>query len=322
MSNKRTEAGRKAKRKKVAKVAKAQEKASKAAKGPAKRKQPGPDLAKQKASLQHLENLRRHLVANAAKLKQEVTQNLTQTHQNHVELQQGLDASEYNLRAHQKVLNSMAIEIEKIVAMLNDLGAYVPDWDGKERLEFSDLKMKDVALDKGTTVRRVDWPFYHQQVDKDLAILAQYEEERRKEQEEQERQARVAAAKEAEEKKQAIVRACDRLRNTCSELSLRDLANRIESGEQILKDENLKEFDLDAASRKLAVSRLREKTQEEAPQEAEPPPEKIGEFPDLATTFGGDYGTEEASNNKDPQEGSGGEHRPPGEREEDAVSEV
>lgn len=265
MSNKRTEASRKAKRKKLAKVEKA-----KASAAPPKPPKPKP------ANLQHLENVRRHLTAQIAQLKQDVTKSFSQSHENHLEIKQGLDASEYNLRTHQKVLNALSIEVEKIAGMvnavtsrLNAMEREAPEGgEGKtyfKDLELDSLKMKDVKLSDENTVRRVDWPFYHQQVDKDLALLAELEEKRRLEREEEERLARVEAAKRAKEKKER-----------------------------------------------------------EARLNAEPPSEEQpeSEFPPLATTFGGDYGSEEASDDEDTQEGGDREHGSPGGGEEDAVSQV
>jgi hypothetical protein len=234
--------------------------------------------------------------------RENVIKDLTIIHQNHQELLQGLSASEFNLRAHQKVLNAMSLEQEHVVALLNSMGADInklaPEGDQYKNIDLCTLNMATVQIpqEEGPPkeVRRIDWPYYHEQVKKDLAILKDYEEQVKKQKEEEERLARKAAA----ERTTKMVEACDNLRATCTELSLNDLADRIEKGEQILKDESLKEFELTGEERSMVVSRLREgptesdEAKEEAPEAESPeePPQdepQGEEFPDGAQIFGG-----------------------------------
>ena len=76
------------------------------------------------------------------------TQALGQLWKNQQEIKAGMDAAEFNLRAHQKVLNSIAMTM---------LG-------GESSLVYSDS--------------RVDWPYYHTQVEEELKAIM--EEEKRK----------------------------------------------------------------------------------------------------------------------------------------------
>jgi membrane protein involved in colicin uptake len=101
-----------------------------------------------------------------------VAQNLAQVHGNHEELLQGLNASEFNLRAHQKVLNAMAMDMERIARAL-ELDPPL------EHLQMADVP---VAPQKGDeiqqTVRRIDWPGYHTEVEADLKRIAEIEKQR------------------------------------------------------------------------------------------------------------------------------------------------
>jgi len=103
---------------------------------------------------------------------------------NEQELKTGLDSSEFNLRAHQKVLNALALEVEEIRKSLDKI-AVLPE---------PTIKMTDVVLPPadpsttGSVVRRLDWAYYHGEVEKDLAVLAQLNaEKRQKEEAEQKR---------------------------------------------------------------------------------------------------------------------------------------
>lgn len=84
-----------------------------------------------------------------------------------------MEAAEFNLRAHQKVLNSLAIEFERLVTHLNDEVF-------KTEHELVVLDLADVTLpaDVGEVplvVRRLNWPYYHEQVEKDLHVLKEAE---------------------------------------------------------------------------------------------------------------------------------------------------
>lgn len=142
--------------------------------------------------------------------RENVIKDLAIIHQNHKELLEGLNASEFNLRAHQKVLNAMSLEHEQIVVLLETVGGDLnrltdPEDSKYKTVSLSTLQMATVPLpqEDGSTkeVRRINWPYYHQQVEKDLKLLAEHEEQVKKQEEEEKRLARKAAAEaEAAEK--------------------------------------------------------------------------------------------------------------------------
>lgn len=101
-----------------------------------------------------------------------MAQNLAQVHGNHEELLQGLNASEFNLRAHQKVLNAMAMDMERIAKALE----LDPPF---EHLQMADVPVAPKQGDEiQQTVRRIDWPGYHTEVEADLARIAEIEKQR------------------------------------------------------------------------------------------------------------------------------------------------
>jgi len=110
-----------------------------------------------------------------------VANNFAQVHTNHEELLQGLNASEFNLRAHQKVLNAIAIDMEQTRKFL---AALIPDGPTKDELLKPVLQMADVPVapqqgdELQQTVRRIDWPGYHSEVEADLKRIAEIEKQR------------------------------------------------------------------------------------------------------------------------------------------------
>jgi hypothetical protein len=106
---------------------------------------------------------------------------VTDLYTNQAELKQGMSAAEFNLRAHQKAINSMALEIAR---MKDFMLALLPESPTKAELQQPILEMADVTLppdEEGgepQVVQRVNWPYYHEQVEKDLKILAELEEQR------------------------------------------------------------------------------------------------------------------------------------------------
>lgn len=115
-------------------------------------------------------------------LEKRVQENVTQVWDNQRELKGGMDAAEFNLRAHQKVLNAFALEFEELVSRLN--GEVF-----KEEYKLSVIEMADVTLTPDAdgeeqVVRRLNWPYYHKEVEADFKVLADFEakktEEKRK----------------------------------------------------------------------------------------------------------------------------------------------
>lgn len=168
----------------------------KAAAGPPKQ-----DPTRVRVTLAQLTEVHRQAVGGLTQLRQEVAQNLAQVHGNHEELLQGLNASEFNLRAHQKVLNAMALDMERIAAALE----LDPPF---ENLQMADVPVAPAKGDElQQTVRRIDWPGYHTEVEADLARIAEIEKQRaeaqKKAAEEEAERLRQEKAKQAEEQLKA-----------------------------------------------------------------------------------------------------------------------
>ena len=161
MSNKKNDAERKLKKK--AKKARERRQA----------KPPQPDPNRTNAKLAHVNNAANFVLQQHGNLEKRVTDNVKQLWDNQSEISKGMDAAEFNLRAHQKVLNSLAIEFERLVAHLNDEVF-------KTEHEMTVLSLADVTLpaidgEVARVVRRLDWPYYHEQVEKDLHALREAE---------------------------------------------------------------------------------------------------------------------------------------------------
>lgn len=109
-------------------------------------------------------------------MEKQVRENIKQVWDNQEEIKGGMDAAEFNLRAHQKVLNALAIELEQLVFHLNEEVF-------KTEHEFAVLDLVDVTLpadidDEAQVVRRLNWPYYHEQVEQDMKIIAEVEAEK------------------------------------------------------------------------------------------------------------------------------------------------
>lgn len=279
MSNKRTKAARK----KQAGAKKQQE-----PKKPQGDQKPKVDPHRTNAKLIHVNNALNISLQNIQSLREETSSNVKQIWDNQEELKNGMGAAEYNLRAHQKVLNAIAIELDHLAGTYNDLVQLLNDTVLKEEVQKcgigGELIMANIQLppekegEEPKTVRRIDWPYYHKQVDKDLEILAELE---------------AKAAEERRVRTAAIIKAVDKLRDQCTEESLKDLADRIEKGEQILKDENGVEFELEEATRAAVASRLRAGPLEKREKEEPLPPEleaQIEKMAEKAVEAGNDQG--------------------------------
>jgi hypothetical protein len=133
---------------------------------------PKQDPTRVRASLAQLTEVHRQAIGGLTSLRQEVANNFAQVHGNHEELLQGLNASEFNLRAHQKVLNAMAMELERIAKAL-ELDPPL------EVLQMADVPVAPQQGDElQQTVRRIDWPGYHSEVEADLKRIAEIEKQR------------------------------------------------------------------------------------------------------------------------------------------------
>lgn len=140
---------------------------------------PKVDPTRVKANLAQLGDVHRQASEGLALFKKEAENSFAQSHGNHQELLQGLNASEFNLRAHQKVINAMAADMEYIASLLTTMRKTPAD-----PVVLASLKMVDVPIGPEIegqlrpTVRRIDWPSYHTEVDVDLKKLAEMEKQR------------------------------------------------------------------------------------------------------------------------------------------------
>jgi len=113
-------------------------------------------------------------------LQQQTSQSVQQLWQNDGELRDGNRAAEFNLRAHQKVLNAFAVDLTFVSkAMQLLVNQFVPE---ENRGDFQDelvTTLKDIEYtdDDGSikVVRRINWIYYHELVEEDLKVIAEQE---------------------------------------------------------------------------------------------------------------------------------------------------
>ena len=132
--------------------------------------------SKLNAKQAHVNNAVNFMLQQYGSLEKRVQENVTQVWDNQRELKGGMDAAEFNLRAHQKVLNAFSLEFEELVSRLNEEFF-------KEEYKLSVIEMADVTLTPDAdgeeqVVRRLNWPYYHKEVEADFE--AKKAEEKRK----------------------------------------------------------------------------------------------------------------------------------------------
>lgn len=210
METKKERNERKRKSKRAERRAKA--KAVKKSAGP--KGQAGPpknDPEKQRATVAHLGRLHQILINQMKGLEQRVADSFGQEHRNVQALKSGLDSSEFNLRAQQKVINALSLEIMEIYRWLEGLMSHLnkqqPEGEPQFKIPVIEhLETKEVAIpteaedgEKGTlTLKCIDWAFYHAEVEKELKKMVELEKA------EQERRDAERAKLEAESKKAAL----------------------------------------------------------------------------------------------------------------------
>lgn len=213
-------------------------------------------------------------------LEKQTKESIKQLWDNDSELQGGNRSAEFNLRAHQKVINALAAEVRHLydvhnaamktlydrLEVVDDERAYA-GFGG--RLIMHDVEVQSDDGQETTLVNRIHWPHYHEQVETDLEVIAAQEAEEK---------ARI------QERVGEIVNAIDRLRMECSADSLEELAARIEAGEKILKDSEGEEFDLSDEEREAVCQRFRlgvieigqaQPSEENDPEEVEQEAQKL-----------------------------------------------
>jgi hypothetical protein len=171
MSNNRTRAARK-------QVSKEHLTKRREAKGS---KPPEVDQERQRASVAQLTRVYSILGGKIDTFEKKATASVQQLYANNESLKGGLSSAEFNLRAHQKAINAVCLELERFRVVLK---AILPP-EQREALEESVVQMSEVYLppaEEGgdpVVVQRPNWPYYHAQVEKDLQILAEVEAKRR-----------------------------------------------------------------------------------------------------------------------------------------------
>jgi len=189
--------------------------------------------------------------------EKKATEAVQQLFRNDQELKGGMSSAEFNLRAHQKVLNAVCLELERFRMLFQ---AILPP-EQKAILDESIVQMSEVTLpaeegQEPKVVRRPNWPYYHEQVEKDLKILAELEAQQLAEAKaEQERLEQEKAAEKAKQEEQAL------------------------AAEAVMDDETV-EAELPAD-----IAELGEGGKEEA--QDEPPHDNNDDLPEGAAVFGG-----------------------------------
>lgn len=112
------------------------------------------DPKRTKATLEQLGRLHAHLQQMMQALRQEVSNSFGQQFQNIKSLEGGVNSAEYNMRAQQKVINALAMDVKA----LYDSMATVATPPALLRIDTPEGQ-------------RIDWAYYHAQVDADLAVV-------------------------------------------------------------------------------------------------------------------------------------------------------
>ena len=166
---------------------------------------PMKDPKRVRVTLDQLGRLHGHLQQVINNLQESVKNSFTQQFQNIQSLAGGMDSAEFNLRAQQKAINAMVMDqlhmFQVFNTMASDLNTLLTNLQGEKAELYDTIEPKHVALaeikkDDETVEYRLDWPFYHKQVDEDKAAFL----EMRKAAEEQAKAELEQAKAESDEK--------------------------------------------------------------------------------------------------------------------------
>lgn len=141
------------------------------------------DPERQRASVAQLTRVYSILDGKFGTFEKKATDSVQQLYANNEALKGGLSSAEFNLRAHQKAINAVCLELERFRVVLQ---AILPP-EQREALAESVVQMSEVYLppvEEGgdpVVAQRPNWPYYHAQVEKDLQVLAEMEAKRREE---------------------------------------------------------------------------------------------------------------------------------------------
>lgn len=114
------------------------------------------DPRKQRATIAQFATLAQESQAAHKSLATQMNKAVNELWRNQQEIMRGLGSAEFNLRAHQRVLNALAMELDLIHRTLMPAGVESP------------VVMKDMEQEDHSVVRRIDWPHYHEQVEAEM----------------------------------------------------------------------------------------------------------------------------------------------------------
>lgn len=231
----------------------------------------------------HVNNAANFVLQQQGNLEKQVRENIKQVWDNQEEIKGGMDAAEFNLRAHQKVLNALAMEFEALVTHLND--EIFKTEHEMHVLELADVTLPSDAGEESQVVRRLDWPYYHEQVEDDLKIIKKIEEQKDSEKKsalELENQMKRLSETSAELVKAAEEAGNDPVEVRAEYASMMALTQRVSVAlGQKLRGEEYDQAALDEAQRLIAsVELLDASLIEDAPQPQD-------DLPEGASVFGG-----------------------------------
>jgi len=200
-----------------------------------------------------------------------------------------LDSSEFNLRAHQKLLNALVADQLKLYRVFNMLAAdvstllemQVEDAELWKEVTADNVRLVNVSKEEDPPDYRVDWGFYHQEVQKDKDEI----ERLRKEEEERAKAELEKAKAEADEKdiekrveevKQAAIEAGNDPEEVAEEAEklLRETKQVADEAGKMMRGEPFDEEVIEEAQRKII-------------EDEKEHPEPEGDFPKGASIFGG-----------------------------------
>jgi len=250
---------------------------------------PTKDPKKQRATIEQMSRLHAHLQQLINNLQKSVSNSFTQQFQNIQSLAGGLDSAEFNLRSQQKVINGLALDqlrmFQVLDSMASDFNKLAIEVRGEDTELYKDVlpvhvQYTDIKDEEGNIVdRRVDWPFYHEEVQKDKEEIQRL----MKEQEEQAKAELEKAKAEADEKqiqeevekvKEAAIEAGNDPEEVAEEAEklLRETKAVADETGKMMRGEPFDEEVIAEAQKKIA--------EDEAQNEA-------SEFPKGASIFGG-----------------------------------
>lgn len=260
-----------------------------------------------RVTLQELQGVQLLLQNQLQALQTQASSSFAQSWENDEQLKNGLDSSEFNLRAHQKVLNAMSLEFMAmrriLVGIAQSLDVEI-GVENPEALEYVKMTQVDIQRDgEVKAIDRIDWSYYHEQVEQDLQAIAEIEAKRKAE----EAAAAAAAAKAAEEEQaqknaEAGAELSEELEQGIEELKEAAVAagndpEAVEAGarqllgqskrvaEELGKMKRGEPYDEAVIAEAQALIDADEAKEKGAP--AAVPPQEEDEFPEGATIFGG-----------------------------------